>query len=90
MTVKCPTCLSKGKVRDMKLLINYKRQHIYACCSNYCSFTDMVNGTNRVDKEDVCDTSLILYSDVNAKVISEEQKKVGGFFKWLNRGGITE
>jgi hypothetical protein len=67
----------------MKVLVNYKRQHIYICCDNYTSFTDRRNNVARTPKEKECNTSLILYSDTKSQTYSEDFKRVGGLFNWL-------
>ena len=40
MTVCCPACLKKGKLQDMKVMINNKKKHIFTCCTKYVSGRD--------------------------------------------------
>ena len=83
MTINCPNCASKGMLSGMKVLTNPKRQHTYICCERYVSFTEQIEGTSKLDKEDSCSANLVLYSDMKSQTYSEEFKRVGGLFNWL-------
>ena len=83
MPVFCPDCLSKGKYSTMKVLTNPKRNHTYICCENYSSYTDRVNCACHIPDNKLCKANLILYSDTEGKVFSEDFKRVGGLFNWL-------
>lgn len=67
-SVLCPTCLRRGRIKDMKLIYRKISDTISACCEDFEN-----------DNRSKCDTIITLYK---GNKIAGEHKKYGGFIKW--------
>lgn len=79
----CPSCLEKGKVTPMSLGYNRKKGQVFLTCENYRSNKDIDEGLTAIDKEDICDTSIVLYKDTLCTEYADEFLIAGSLTNWL-------